>query len=1167
MAAPPPPLSLSGAAAGASSTSGGGTSTPLAGGSPKTPSHYILASRSRLQDLQHHPGQASGFSSMRAGLEASFIACSAGPYLGRLHGPPSAPQQAWLSYSAVGARVRACAALLDALALGCGGACAPPGASRPFVAIGGPNSVEWVVADVACSGAFLPTVGMHPNWPPASVAAALDLTWAPIVALTSAALLPALAEVEAAGRPRPLQHIVLLDPSWAAGGGAASSGVAAAAAALAARGVRLWPPLPVAPSGGSAGSSSSSGQDPALATVSVRALHALALRALAGAPPSAAHQVRKWQELLEAAGEDGSGGTTADGASCLRLFVEPDAAWLRGAGEAEVARELAARATPLAGSADPLERPGPLYHPIAADADVDMARNALARSNQGGAGWVVAAESGDVEAAYDLACLWSVVFATGSSGRLKATPYTRAGWASAQGCNEQPSDKPEALGGEDGNKTVLSHCAMSHGLDRGFFWKALFRKGNVGMARDGSFEATREALMAFKPACFCTMPSFWERLYLETCEEVAGKLAAQAVVCGFSRDAAAALAAEQMRGLPSMLLEIMGAETPSGIPVSKHPRPLLPSRGDWREARTRPAGSLAHFMTSAVLALRDAIKRSPDARVLMLTGGAPPSWEAMAFFHWLVFNSDFKDAYAATEAAPIASGYGGALVVAVKDNVRLAPQPPAAGGAGEAGAGALAEWQAARALAIQWSSSREGQVYGRPCGELQVRGSSGAARRYFGAESCPSAAALSRAAFTQDGWWRSGDLVELFDEKGSEFTWLRVLGRKGDELELYIDGKSAYFGAAALTAVLAQCPAVHSRCQLALECKRDEDALVAVLVPADAWLEEWVREEGSVGAGSRAQPLRAAIAAACARDAALEGRLKAALVQALAATARSALLPPCWAPGGIVLELTPWSAQDGTGIVLVVSKPPSRVQVIKHYRRRIDDELTRVLGMKEGGLGRLAHAAADADAPAPAPAPASAPTLALDAWRSILARVRVAHPSTPHDSPLWGIVADLWGAWRGENAGWDAPQPSAPPLTPLRAAKCTWGDIDYTRYPAPTVLQLNLPLLTSALAALLPAPLCAGLSLRVVPVPIPSTVFMDRSRAASYVGDVLVACVLTEAEDRGAGEALLCTLRRAASALLLPRAAWPVHVVFSNEERNFEGGDMLVWRAAYSHQW
>jgi hypothetical protein len=48
------------------------------------------------------------------------------------------------------------------------------------------------------------------------------------------------------------------------------------------------------------------------------------------------------------------------------------------------------------------------------------------------------------------------------------------------------------------------------------------------------------------------------------------------------------------------------------------------------------------------------------------------------------------------------------------------------------------------------------------------------------ARSAASAAATragSRAAFTPDGWWRSGDLVELFTLPQSASWHLRVLGR------------------------------------------------------------------------------------------------------------------------------------------------------------------------------------------------------------------------------------------------------------------------------------------------------------------------------------------------------------------------------------------------------
>ena len=264
------------------------------------------------------------------------------------------------------------------------------------------------------------------------------------------------------------------------------------------------------------------GSEPAASTplTPLPALHDLALRALRGVPPSGAALAGQWRELLEAAGPDGAGGTNpSDGTSALRIFIEPTTEWLSCSAAAEESRELAARALPLAGSQG--SAAGPLYHAIADEKDIKLAETAGARTGHGGADWVVAAQQGSAEARFDLACLWSVVFATGSSGKLKATPYTRASWASASGCNSGAKELAKELGD---NKTVLSHSAMSHGLDRGFYWKALLLGGRCGMARGHGFEEIREALTTFKPGLFCTMPSFWERLYFETCESVRAKL-------------------------------------------------------------------------------------------------------------------------------------------------------------------------------------------------------------------------------------------------------------------------------------------------------------------------------------------------------------------------------------------------------------------------------------------------------------------------------------------------------------------------------------------------------------------------------------------------------------------------------------------------------------------
>ena len=181
-------------------------------------------------------------------------------------------------------------------------------------------------------------------------------------------------------------------------------------------------------------------------------------------------------------------------------------------------------------------------------------------------------------------------------------------------------------------------------------------------------------------------------------------------------------------------------------------------------------------MQAAAVALRSRLLPAHGC-VFMASGGAPVSWEVQAFFSALVFVGRFYDAFGATEAPGIGYGTGGWLDVGLPS--RLAP---------------------------------EGRDAARPAtvGLLEVR-APGAATRYFGADDGDAAAAAhSAAAFTPDGYWRSGDLVELAESTGTGSVGrLRVLGRATDRLELYVGGDSVWASAGELAAALGPCRALH----------------------------------------------------------------------------------------------------------------------------------------------------------------------------------------------------------------------------------------------------------------------------------------------------------------------------------------------------------------------
>ena len=164
---------------------------------------------------------------------------------------------------------------------------------------------------------------------------------------------------------------------------------------------------------------------------------------------------------------------------------------------------------------------------------------------------------------------------------MKATPYTRACWASNCGANSGVCDLGDPL-----NKTVVSHCAMSHGLDRGAYWRAALVQGCVGMSRGEGFEEVYEALRVFQPFQFCTMPCFWEALYKHAQGRMEGLVREGLEREGWGGEASALLAREQLGCMPSLLLQVRckggGGGGWGGRPTSPPPPltclPRAPSR-------------------------------------------------------------------------------------------------------------------------------------------------------------------------------------------------------------------------------------------------------------------------------------------------------------------------------------------------------------------------------------------------------------------------------------------------------------------------------------------------------------------------------------------------------------------------------------------------------------
>eukprot|EP00048_Salpingoeca_helianthica_P005152 m.84793 g.84793 ORF g.84793 m.84793 type:complete len:2558 (+) comp13489_c0_seq1:97-7770(+) len=723
---------------------------------------------------------------MRTALEHSFKTNGEQRCIGRIVSPDNI---AWLSYAQVAERIKPLASIFEALYGQHEQGNEPQFATRPFLAIAGDNSVEWLVADWAASGIFVPTAGLHPEWPAAKIRRALELTRAHVVVATSVASLqtvltamtlvaPAPTDAAAASATAPplsqvyVKHIFLLDPALDAAGAAqvaldAEAQLRAPETTPDSPKVCVWPTSKIDDTNLDQG------------TVSPASLRELESR------------------VCSALGVKLEGSTS--------LFPPPTAAW------------LSATSTRLQQQSEGAN--GPLFRPLATPRAVAMAAGrGIASATRTAADWVVAAEAGQHEASIDIAGIWAVLFSSGSSGQfLKGTPISRAGWASSNGAWGGSALPP----GVD-NNIALSHSALSHGLDRGACWRAVLAGGCIGMARSHDHAAIVEAISAFRPAVFVTMPSFWTRLYVDSIAHTATRLQAQlceslgpdstsATPARGARDAIVSLlVTEQLRGATQLLMdtrEHVASWPQEGPRRRRYPDGLLSHA--WLG---RPHGSLAAVLQEISVELQAQISL-PSNSVKMGSGGAGVSLDVLTFLNWTVFNGRFSDFYGATEAPGIAEGMGW-LSVASSAQVRL----------GLGGTPVAEELRGTPTYAETTSVM---------VGELEVA-TAGGARRYFGADDGDTdAVAASGAAFAEDGWWRSGDLVEL-GMRGTQQV-LRVLGRAADQVELYHNGDSVWISAAELAAAYASAPVVHAG-QLVVEGKRDDAFLVGVLVPSAAWV-------------------------------------------------------------------------------------------------------------------------------------------------------------------------------------------------------------------------------------------------------------------------------------------------------------------------------------------
>lgn len=535
------------------------------------------------------------------------------------------------------------------------------------------------------SFSYFDAAGLHPDWDADKLYRVLKSTKAAVIACTSVdmapRLAPALQRLSAEGKSW-VRHLLVLDPhllgSPEAAAAAATATLDSARPALAEAGVSVWAPQPAIPPERAAAGREESG------TIPAAALLELASRVVEACADTVPWAREHWAAVAAAGPGD-------------RLFPEPSRAWLAAAADAEEAAQSAATAAAAAeaalrgpeAAAAAAAAPKGLYHPLASAAAVKAAaeRSAASAAGVGAAGWLAAAAGGDPEARLDACGLWTVMYATGSSGILKGVPTSRAAWASSNGVG---GDGKVAAAVE--RSVVLSHSALSHGLDRGFCWRAMAIGGAIGVVPDHDHGSLLRAITVFRPGAFCTMPSFWTRLYLDAVEEAAASLRrgllglaettkesasasaapADASTSPVEQERAAvveALVADQMRGLTDLLQATAGvpdlritaasragagaaassaagplssSSVADGIEFARRPSGLLDN--SWL---ARPAGSLVHALQAAAQVL-SAATNQPDGRLVMASGGAPLGWQVLAFMNQVVYNSNFYDVFGAS---------------------------------------------------------------------------------------------------------------------------------------------------------------------------------------------------------------------------------------------------------------------------------------------------------------------------------------------------------------------------------------------------------------------------------------------------------------------------------------------------------------------------------------
>ncbi|EAW13871.1 long-chain fatty acid-CoA ligase FAA1 [Aspergillus clavatus NRRL 1] len=188
-----------------------------------------------------------------------------------------------------------------------------------------------------------------------------------------------------------------------------------------------------------------------------------------------------------------------------------------------------------------------------------------------------------------------------------------------------------------------------------------------------------------------------------------------------------------------------------------------------------------------------------------------------------------------------------------------------------------------------------------PQGEIFIRGGSVATSYWDNEEE-------TKAAFTEDGWFMTGDIGE-FDKYGH----LKIIDRKKNLVKT-LNGE--YIALEKLESVYRSSPVVGNICVYAAE---DQDKPVAIIVPVEAALKKIAKENGIEG-----DTIEALVH---------NEKLKSIVLKQLQSAGKAGGLKGIEIIGGVVLSDEEWTPQNG---YMTAAQKLQRKKIVTHFRADID---------------------------------------------------------------------------------------------------------------------------------------------------------------------------------------------------------------------------------------